>query len=56
MPNSKISPSVVVQRFAKQGGRPDIVMPEKAGIQVRDFPGFRVALAIASLPGMTDDL
>ena len=29
---------------------------EKAGIQVRDCPGFRVALAIASLPGMTDDL
>jgi hypothetical protein len=28
-------------------------MPAKAGIQVRDFPGFRVALAIASLPGMT---
>ena len=31
-------------------------MPEKAGIQVRDFPGFRVALAIASLLGMTDEL
>jgi len=31
-------------------------MPEKAGIQIRDIPGFRVALAIASLPGMTDEL
>ena len=30
-------------------------MPEKAGIQVGDFPGFRIALAIASLPGMTDE-
>jgi hypothetical protein len=33
-----------------------IVMPAKAGIQIRDFSGFRVALAIASLPGMTDEL
>ena len=33
-----------------------IVMPAKAGIQVRDFSGFRVAPAIASLPGMTDEL
>ena len=49
-------PSVLVQKFAKQVGRPDIVMAEKAGIQVGDFPGFRVALAIASLPGMTDEL
>ena len=31
-------------------------MPAKAVIQVREFPGFRVALAFASLPGMTDDL
>jgi len=31
-------------------------MPAKPGIQVRDFSGFRVALAIASLPGMTDEL
>ena len=31
-----------------------IVIPAKAGIQaVRKFTGFRVALAIASLPGMT---
>ena len=32
------------------------VIPGKAGIQKFDFPGFRVALAIASLPGMTPKL
>jgi len=31
------------------------VMPAKAGIQKHD-PGFRVAPAIASLPGMTIEL
>jgi hypothetical protein len=46
----------MVQKFAKQVGEPHIVMPEKAGIHVRDFPGFRVAPAIAGLPGMTDKL
>ena len=51
-----IGTSVPAQKFAIQVGRPHIVMPEKAGIQIRDFPGFRVALAIASLPGMTDEL
>jgi hypothetical protein len=30
-------------------------MPAEAGIQVREVSGFRVALAIASLPGMTID-
>jgi hypothetical protein len=30
------------------------VVPAQAGIQIFiEFPGFRVALAIASLPGMT---
>jgi hypothetical protein len=31
-------------------------MPAKAGIQVCQFPGFRVALAIACFPGMTDEV
>jgi hypothetical protein len=32
-------------------------MPAEAGIRKHfDYPGFRVALAIASLPGMTIDL
>ncbi len=56
IPSHKLmTTSVLVQKFAKQVGRPHIVMAEKAGIQVGDFPGFRVALAIASLPGMTDE-
>ena len=49
-------PGVLAQKFAKQVRGSHIVMPAKAGIQVRDFTGFRVALAIASLPGMTDEL
>ena len=48
--------SVLTQKSAKKIGGLLIVMPAEAGIQVRDFSGFRVALAIASLPGMTDEL
>ena len=42
------------QKFAKEIDAPHAVMPAKAGFQKDfDFPGFRVAPAIASLPGMT---
>ena len=48
--------SFPAQKSANKIGGLLIVMPAKAGIQIRDFSGFRVALAIASLPGMTDEL
>jgi hypothetical protein len=50
--------SVVSLKVAKEIGALPTVMPAKAGrIQKAfDFPGFRVALAIASLPGMTIEL
>jgi len=48
--------NILVWKIAKQVGDPHIVMPAKSGIQVHDFSGFRVAPAIAGLPGMTDEL
>jgi len=39
----------------KLRARPDRHTRESGYPEVFDFPGFRVALAIASLPGMTPD-
>ena len=56
MEPSPQGPSVLARKSTKKVGGLLIVMPAKAGIQVCDFPGFRVAPAIACLPGMTDEL
>jgi hypothetical protein len=49
---SRLGPSLSV--FMLEGETVFMNIPAKAGIQIFfEFPGFRVALAIARLPGMT---
>jgi hypothetical protein len=46
-------PNVLSQKFANIVGGLPTVMPRESGHpEAFDYPGFRVALAIASLPGM----
>ena len=49
--------SILHQKFVEKVTDPSVVIPVKTGIQkCLKTPGFRVALAIASLPGMTFEL
>jgi hypothetical protein len=50
-------PGVLTQKLVKEFDGLPAVMPAKSGHpEAFDFPGFRVALATASLPGMTIEL
>jgi len=52
----ELSPDVLARESGRYAALRLIVMPVKAGIRIFYFPGFRVAPAIASLPGMTVQL